>query len=88
LGERPGIITALMRRAASVPVTNAVTAADLMNSDVMTARPDAAIEAVMQEMLARRRKIIPVVDGQGRVIGIVDRFDLLHAIAGPTQRGA
>jgi CBS domain-containing protein len=33
-------------------------------------------------MLAQKRKILPVVDEQGRLIGIVDRFDLLQAIAG------
>jgi CBS domain-containing protein len=82
LGEHPGIITSLMRRAAAVPTTDQVKAADLMIVDVITTRPEVAIEVAMREMLAQRRKILPVVDAQGRLIGIVDRFDLLQAIAG------
>ena len=82
LGEHPGIITSLMRRAAAVPTTDQVTAADLMIVDVITTRPEVAIEVAMREMLGQRRKILPVVDAQGRLIGIVDRFDLLQAIAG------
>jgi CBS domain-containing protein len=82
LGERPGIITSLMRRAAAVPTADQVTAADLMSADVITTQPEAAIEVAMREMLAQRRKILPVVDAQGRLLGIVDRFDLLQAIAG------
>jgi CBS domain-containing protein len=82
LGEHPGIIRSLMRRAAAVPTTDRVTAADLMIADIITTRPEVAIEVAMREMLAQRRKILPVVDAQGRLLGIVDRFDLLHAIAG------
>jgi CBS-domain-containing membrane protein/PII-like signaling protein len=82
LGEHPGIITSLMRRAAAVPTTDQVTAADLMIADVITTRPEVVIEVAMREMLAQRRKILPVVDAQGRLLGIVDRFDLLQAIAG------
>jgi CBS domain-containing protein len=82
LGEHPGIITSLMRRAAAVPTTDQVKAADLMIVDVITTRPEVPIEVAMREMLAQRRKILPVVDAQGRLIGIVDRFDLLQAIAG------
>jgi CBS domain-containing protein len=82
LGEHPGIITSLMRRAAAVPTTDQVKAADLMSVDVITTRPEVAIEVAMREMLAQRRKILPVVDAQGRLLGIVDRFDLLQAIAG------
>jgi len=81
LGEQPGIVTSLMRRAAAVPITNKVTAADLMITEVVTTRPDVAIEVAIREMLAQRRKLLPVVDAQGRLIGIVDRFDLLQAIA-------
>jgi CBS-domain-containing membrane protein len=81
LGEHPGIITSLMRRAAAVPTADQATAADLMIADVITTRPEVAMEVAMREMLAQRRKILPVVDAQGRLLGIVDRFDLLQAIA-------
>jgi CBS domain-containing protein len=82
LGERPGIVTSLMRRAAAVPMTNDIKVADMMISDVVTTQPEVEVEVAMREMLAQRRKILPVVDDQGRLIGIVDRFDLLQAIAG------
>jgi CBS-domain-containing membrane protein/PII-like signaling protein len=82
LGERPGIVTSLMRRAAAVPITDDVKLADLMIADVVTTRPDVEIEVAMRDMLAQKRKILPVVDEQGQLIGIVDRFDLLQAIAG------
>ncbi len=83
LGEHAGIVTSLMRRAAAVPVTNDVKVTELMISDVVTTRPEVEVEVAMREMLAQQRKILPVVDGQGRLIGIVDRFDLLQAIAEP-----
>jgi CBS-domain-containing membrane protein len=82
LGERPGLVTSLMRRAAVVPITDHVKVADLMVADVATTRPEVEIEVAMREMLAQKRKILPVVDEQRRLIGIVDRFDLLQAIAG------
>jgi CBS domain-containing protein len=82
LGERPGIVTSLMRRSAAVPMTNDIKVADMMVSDVVTTQPEVEVEVAMREMLAQRRKILPVVDDQGRLIGIVDRFDLLQALAG------
>lgn len=83
LGERPGVVTRLMRRAAPVPTTNGITAADLMLADVVTTQPEVAIEVAMREMLRQKHKLLPVVDAHRRLIGIVDRFDLLQAIAGP-----
>ncbi len=71
-----------MSSAAVVPITGHVKVADLMVADVATTRPEVEIEVAMREMLAQKRKILPVVDEQGRLIGIVDRFDLLQAIAG------
>lgn len=81
LGERPGIVTRLMRRVAPVPMINDVKAADLMVSDVVTTGPDVPIDVAMRDMLARKHKVLPVVDTEGRLIGIADRFDLLQAIA-------
>jgi CBS-domain-containing membrane protein len=37
-------------------------------------------------MLTQWRKILPVVDDRGQLIGIVDRFDLLQAVAEPDIR--
>lgn len=81
LGERPGVVTRLMRRVAPVPVINDVKAADLMVSDVVTTGPDVPIDVAMRDMLTRKHKVLPVVDTEGRLIGIADRFDLLQAIA-------
>jgi CBS domain-containing protein len=81
LGEHPGIVTRLMRRAAAVPTMPDVKVTDLMITDMVTTRPDVTIEAAMRDMLARKHKILPVVDAEGRLIGIADRFDLLQALA-------
>jgi len=40
----------------------------------------------MRAMLARKHKILPVVDAEGRLLGIADRFDLLQAIARPDDQ--
>jgi CBS domain-containing protein len=82
IGEQPGIVTSLMRRAAVVPFADGVKVTDLMITDVITTQPEVAVEDAMREMLARKFKILPVVDAQGQLLGIVDRFDLLQAIAG------
>jgi len=86
LGEQPGIVTRLMRRAAAVPTMPDVKVTDLMITDVVTTRPDVAIEVAMRDMLAHKHKILPVVDAEGRLIGIADRFDLLLAIARPDDQ--
>ncbi len=53
------------------------TAADVMSTPVVTIDPDAAVP-VASKMLARHSiKRLPVVDGQGRLVGIVSRADLL-----------
>jgi CBS domain-containing protein len=62
-------------------VINDMKAAGVMVSDVITTGPDVPIEVAMRDMLARKHKILPVVDTEGRLIGIADRFDLLQAIA-------
>jgi CBS domain-containing protein/PII-like signaling protein len=83
LGEQPGIVTRLMRRAAAVPIMPDVKVTDLMITDVVTTRPEVTIEVAIHDMLAHKHKILPVVDAAGRLLGIVDRFDLLQAIARP-----
>lgn len=86
LGEQPGIVTRLMRRAAAVPFLPDVNVTDLMITDVVTTRPEVTIEVAMRDMLAHKHKILPVVDAEGRLLGIADRFDLLQAIARPDDQ--
>jgi CBS-domain-containing membrane protein len=81
LGEQPGVVTRLMRRIAPIPFLKDVKVTELMVTDVVTTRPDVPLEMAIRDMLARRHKILPVVDDAGRLIGVVDRFDLLQAIA-------
>jgi CBS domain-containing protein len=81
LGEQPGVVTRLMRRLAPIPFLKDTKVTELMITDVVTTRPDVPLEVAIRDMLARRLKILPVVDEAGRLIGAVDRFDLLRAIA-------
>jgi CBS domain-containing protein len=53
---------------------------DVMSRDVRTVTPDAPLAAVVDLMERHHIKRIPVVDG-GKVVGIVTRANLLHAMA-------
>jgi CBS domain-containing protein len=52
------------------------TAADIMSSPVVTARPDESIERAMETMTDRRFRHLPVVD-DGRILGLVSIGDLV-----------
>ncbi len=60
--------------------------ADLMTRDVATVTPDTSIERLCD--LFRERKItgVPVVDGQGRLVGIVSKDDVLFRRGGAAER--
>jgi CBS domain-containing protein len=59
--------------------THGRTVAELMTIDVETAQEDAPLEAVVDRMVARHIKRLPVISG-GKVVGIVSRSDLLRAL--------
>lgn len=52
-------------------------ARQLMTEPVVTVSPEATVREAARLMHARRVKRLPVVDGEGRVVGIVSRADLL-----------
>jgi len=70
------------------PALRARTAADVMVSPVVTVARDALIPAAIRLIVAGGRKILPVVDEQGVLCGIVDRADLLRAAFLRTERDA
>ncbi|MCS7255304.1 MAG: CBS domain-containing protein [Thermomicrobium sp.] len=55
----------------------ATTAAEIMSSPAITIGPDETIEALATLMYRRRVNPVPVVDEDGRLIGIVSRSDLI-----------
>jgi CBS domain-containing protein len=54
------------------------TAAELMTQPPVTVGPDASISQAARLMEDHRVKRLPVVDGEGRLVGIVSRCDLLR----------
>jgi CBS domain-containing protein len=61
----------------------ALTAGELMTSPAITIHPDATIPGAARTMNAHHIRRLPVVDEQGRLIGIVSRRDLLGVFLRP-----
>jgi CBS domain-containing protein len=61
-------------------------ASDVMVSPVVTVRPSASVKEVAKLLVERHISAVPVVDDQGRVIGIVSEGDLLHRAEAGTER--
>jgi len=61
----------------------ALVARDLMTSPAVTIRPDAPIAEAARVMHDKTVKRLPVVDEDGRVVGIVTRSDLLRVFLRP-----
>jgi CBS domain-containing protein len=58
--------------------------ADVMDTDPPTIDPDATLEDVATLMHERNVNSVPVVDGAGKVVGVVARADLVRFIARTT----
>lgn len=54
--------------------------ANMMNRDVLTTRPEATVIEAARAMLTGRVGALPVVDGDGALVGIVSRGDVLLAL--------
>jgi len=61
-------------------------ASDLMTDKVITASPDDTILSVVEKMLEHRISAVPVVDGEGRIVGIVSEGDLMNRPETETAR--
>jgi CBS domain-containing protein len=65
------------RPPAWVRKTAATTAADLMTRTVVTTSPDADLPSTARRLLESGCRRLPVIDADGRLVGIVSRRDLL-----------
>jgi CBS-domain-containing membrane protein len=94
---RPGLLRSLMKRLPFAQAeephgrapnhARAKNAADLMVAGVPQVTPETPLSKAISVMLESDRKILAVVDGAGRLQGIVDRADLLRGIAAVTSGG-
>jgi CBS domain-containing protein len=73
---------------AFLPVTrrSVMKARDVMVSPVITVKPDSSVKEVAQLFLDRRISAVPVVNDQGKLVGIVSEGDLLHRAEAGTER--
>ena len=80
-----GIVERLMRRGGNAPAVRG-TAADVMVASPAVVRSDAAITDAIRQMITTGAKLLPVVDEGGRLVGMLDRSDVLRAAFGTQPR--
>ena len=59
---------------------------DVMVSPVITVKPSFSVREVAKTFLGRRISAAPVVDDQGKLVGIVSEGDLMHRAEAGTER--
>ena len=62
-------------------------ARDVMASPVITVKPYSSVQDVAKLFLQRGISAVPVMDDQGKVVGIVTEGDLLHRAEAGTEIG-
>lgn len=55
---------------------------DMMSGDVLTADPEDDVDEVIELMVENKVGAVPIVDGDGALVGIVSYVDILRAAAG------
>jgi CBS domain-containing protein len=76
LDDEPGVISSIMRHRDQAKARG-ITAGDLMTTAVVAVRPDDTVEHAAKLMYDRRVKRLPVTDGNGHLVGIISRADVL-----------
>lgn len=63
-----------------IAAARARTAGEVMTPSPVTVHPEDPLERVVELMLGRQLKRLPVVDHEGRLVGMVSRVDVLRAL--------
>lgn len=88
LRQPPSLLRTLISRLSLVPAEIPVwsgSAAEVMTRSVLSVHEDTPLAEVVQIMLEKRVKRLVVVDGEGRLVGMVDRQSVLHALVSEEQ---
>ena len=59
---------------------------DVMVSPVITVKPSSSVKEVAKTLIERRISAVPVVDDDGKLVGIISEGDLLHRSEAGTER--
>jgi CBS domain-containing protein len=83
--ERPGLMQALTRRLEAgkggrSPLANR-TAADVMTRDPVTVQPQTPLLDALGLLLSHKIKRLPVINGEGRLVGLVGRSEVLQTLS-------
>ena len=54
-----------------------LTAGEIMTPELVTVRPDSSIEEAIEILLSKEISGLPVVDAEGRLVGVITEFALL-----------
>lgn len=60
---------------------------EVMTADPVACLPQESVEAVMELMASRQVRRIPIVDTDGRIVGIVSQADIATRLASPQETG-
>jgi CBS domain-containing protein len=58
------------------------TARDVMRGPALAVTADTPVAQAAKRMLEARHKVLPITDGEGRLLGAIDRADLLSQVRG------
>ncbi len=86
-GAETGLLAALMRRGKLSRETPG-RARDVVRAPALTVPADTPIAEAVRMMLEERRKVLPITDAEGRLLGAVDRANLLAHLRWASAEGA
>ncbi|KQW22008.1 histidine kinase [Afipia sp. Root123D2] len=61
-------------------------ARDVMVAPVITVKPSTSVKEVAELFLKKKISAVPVIDSQGKLVGILSEGDLLHRVEAGTER--
>jgi CBS domain-containing protein len=80
-GEQTGLMAALMGRG-QLGTQIHTSAANVMRTPALSVPADTPVADAARRMLEARHKVLAVTDAEGRLLGAVDRADLLRHMVG------
>jgi len=82
---RTDLLTAFAQEPVRPDVTEAATARDVMQANVLVARPDDSLLDAAHRLLQNNIRHLPVVDGEGKLLGMLSDRDVRSTLGDPQR---